>query len=69
MGLGMIFHVEWWWNYGEIRSGDRFKVDLEIRKHFHCITNDFDMLIFSFLFLTGQDLALLQQTTCEGSGP
>ena len=27
-GLGMFFHVEWWWNFGEIRSGGRFKAEL-----------------------------------------
>ena len=39
--LGMFFYVELW-NYGEIRSGDRFMMDLEFRKHFLLTSNDFE---------------------------
>ena len=40
--LGMFFHVEWWWNYVETRSGGRFIVDLGFRTHLLSTTNDFE---------------------------
>ena len=42
VGLGMFFYAEWWWNYAETRSGDRFMVDLKFRQHFLSIPNDFE---------------------------
>ena len=40
--LGMFLCVEWRWNYGEIRSGERFMVDLEFRKHYLSIIHVFE---------------------------
>ena len=37
-----VFYVEWWLNYGEIRSAGRFMVVLGTRKHFLLVTNDFE---------------------------
>ena len=42
MALGMLFYVEWWWDYAEVQSWGRFMMDLGFQKYLLSTTNDFE---------------------------